>query len=265
MVTPLARQIINQVMLKPEQRTMPDPGDILRHMDDIHCFDVSEVIGEANRLVEAGGLNGVQLMAEATAFLPARKTWIEWRSFADPGINQRVGFLLEEKDDYAEVRVAGCGPWGVSSTPMRFNIPLIKDGKVKIGVEVHDETPLDLINDAARAAGSLVGALAMINTPRIIGRRQHMPHRGLEKKLLKDRPNIGMFPLNAWTEIVLRVTPPRDVSNKSPSEAHLTGEKALHFCRSHLRIQHGKLVVVKGHWRGDASLGIKRSRYKVTL
>ena len=106
--------------------------------------------------------------------------------------------------------------------------------------------------------------LAIINSPKIIGRRQHMPHRGLERALIAKQKAIGKFPLHAWTEIQLKVTPPKDMSSDAPAEDHLTGQKALHFCRAHLRVRMGRLEVVRAHWRGDAALGIKRSRYKVT-
>jgi hypothetical protein len=46
-------------------------------------------------------------------------------------------------------------------------------------------------------------------------------------------------------------------------EAHYTGEKCLHFCRSHLRVRNGRLEQVKAHWRGNPSLGIKQTRYKL--
>ncbi|GLK86659.1 hypothetical protein GCM10017653_47290 [Ancylobacter defluvii] len=125
----------------------------------------------------------------------------------------------------------------------------------------HDPAP-PAQSDAMRRHSTLLTAfLAFINTPRIIGRRQHMPHRSLERKLVAQRAVVGKFPLHAWTEIKLHVTPPEDLSDELSHEAHLTGERALHFCRAHLRIRLGKLEVVRGHWRGDAALGIRRSRY----
>ncbi|KTQ96970.1 hypothetical protein NS365_23330, partial [Aureimonas ureilytica] len=74
----------------------------------------------------------------------------------------------------------------------------------------------------------------------------------------------GRFPLNAWTELQLRVASPRDLSRDASVEAHLTGQRPLHFCRAHLRVRLGRLEVVRSHWRGDASLGIKQTRYRVS-
>jgi hypothetical protein len=107
--------------------------------------------------------------------------------------------------------------------------------------------------------------LALINTPRIIGRRQHMPHKSLEAKLSRLGFAAGKYPLHAWNEIRLEVGIPRDLSDEASTEAHLTGRKALHFCRSHIRIRLGRIEIVRAHWRGDAAVGIKRSRYKLEL
>jgi hypothetical protein len=106
--------------------------------------------------------------------------------------------------------------------------------------------------------------LALINTPRVIGQTLHYPYQRIEREKLKKHKLIGKFPLRAWTEIVLRVTTrPEDRSTDEPLEAHLTGDKCLHYCRTYLRIRNGMLEYVEGHWRGNPALGMKRSRYRV--
>lgn len=110
------------------------------------------------------------------------------------------------------------------------------------------------------AASILIAALAMINTPRIIGRRQYMPHAGLQRRLAAAKGMVGKFPLHAWTEIKLEVRPPEEAGD-AEHQTYLTGEKALHFCRAHLRVRLGKLEYVRSHWRGNPALGIKQSRY----
>lgn len=259
MVTPLARQVINQILVPVEKRAFLDNGNMIYKMADIHCFEISEIVAESNRLVASQGLDSVVQIAEVTSFLPAPRTWIEWKN----GPDGRIGFLLEDLGDYARVDSVFMSSAKFVSHSKGFGLPF--KGTSAIGTIMPesgtDQATLDMFG---RIAATLIGALAFINTPRIIGRRQHMPNRGLEKKIVKDRKTPDHFPLNAWTEVVLRITPPVDVSGGSSTEAHLTGQKALHFCRSHLRIQHGKLVVVKGHWRGDPALGIVRTRYKVT-
>ena len=110
-------------------------------------------------------------------------------------------------------------------------------------------------------AAWLYGLLAIINTPRVIMRRQHMPHAGLQRALIASRRITGKYPLLAWQELQLKVQPP-DI-DESDHEAHLTGARALHFCRAHLRIRLGRLELVSAHWRGDPALGIKQTRYRV--
>jgi hypothetical protein len=106
--------------------------------------------------------------------------------------------------------------------------------------------------------------LALINSPRVIGRQLYYPHMRAEREKLKKLKLVGKFPLHAWTEILLRVaTRPEDHSGDDPQEAHLTGEKCLHYCRSFLRIRNGMLEYVIGHWRGNPALGMRRSRYRL--
>lgn len=75
---------------------------------------------------------------------------------------------------------------------------------------------------------------------------------------------VGKFPLNAWTEIMLEMTPPPAPEGPSTCEVRLSGTKALHFCRAYLRLRLGRLELVSSHWRGDGALGIKQSRYVLT-
>lgn len=35
--------------------------------------------------------------------------------------------------------------------------------------------------------------------------------------------------------------------------------------RRHVRIVEGNVIYVREHWRGDGALGIKRSRYRLTM
>jgi hypothetical protein len=117
---------------------------------------------------------------------------------------------------------------------------------------------------ASQADFAHYAQLALINSPRIIGQRGHYPHERTEREALKKLQLIGKFPLRAWTEIVLQVTPnPKDVSGETPAEKHLTGERCLHYCRTYLRVRCGMLEYVEGHWRGNPALGIKQSRYRV--
>jgi hypothetical protein len=106
--------------------------------------------------------------------------------------------------------------------------------------------------------------LAIINSPRIIGRRIHAPHKGLVRELHRAG-GLGIGPLHDWREIKLEVTKPRDIYDGEPHEDIITDKRALHFCRKHIRICHsGTLTYVREHWRGDPAIGIRRGRYHVT-
>ena len=123
------------------------------------------------------------------------------------------------------------------------------------------QMPTQFMPLVGRLSAGLYGALALINTPRVIGRKQHMPHAGLQKKMAAARGMVGKFPLRGWTELTLAVSPP--AVDGQEHEVRLTGGKALHFCRAHLRIRLGQVELVKPHWRGDPALGIKQTRYRV--
>lgn len=253
-MTPLAHRIVRELTLPVKERTIDDRAGLLGRMADIHCFEVTDIVDAATSIA-ATSIGHVT--PEVGCFLPAPRTWLEWRA-----PHGRHGFLLEEEagrpsvfrvtasdDDYGKLWSFDRGwfhPLKQASTP---------DSLSRAATLARVDPEGDLWVRAV---------LSIINTPRIIGRRQHMPHRGLERKLVARQKVIGKFPLHAWTEIRLEITPPKDMSGADSAEAHLTGQRALHFCRAHLRVRMGKLEVVRAHWRGDASLGIKQSRYRLT-
>ena len=249
-MTPLAQRIVKELTLPVKRRTFNDQADLSVRMVDVHCFECSDIVELASDAGEAalrGDFDG------RTTFLPAPNTWIEWLEDGD-----RVGVLLTEKR----------GPDG----PMVAGYTVAISGNNIFGATRAGVLPLGTpacmgtseISESRKLEAMLYGFLACINTPRIIGRRQHMPHRGLERRLTQALGVQGSFPLNAWTEIKLQVAPPKDMSGDGSTEAHLTGQRALHFCRAHLRIRLGRLEVVRSHWRGDASLGLRQSRYRLT-
>jgi hypothetical protein len=180
-------------------------------------------------------------------FLPAPKTWIE---FKDPRL--RMGFFLA---DVAPNRVSVlCFH---DNNPEPFFAGYLHTDTASV------ETPPDCDPQYGKAIQTACLFLMLINTPKIIGRQQHMPSRVLERKLTKGF-GVGKFPLHAWTEIQLHVAKPIEIDDGQPHEAHLTGQRALHFVRKHIRVRRGQLEYVSAHWRGDPAIGIKRTRYTVT-
>lgn len=119
---------------------------------------------------------------------------------------------------------------------------------------------LDFTGAAHRFIGMCVLTLDLINTPGLVGLRQHDPHRGLARRLAHYRS--GSYPLQGWSEVVLKA----QTRHAEPGE-RLTGatyHKCLHFVRSHRRhFRDGHVTIIPAHWRGDPALGIKRTRYRM--
>lgn len=266
-MTPLAHRIVKELTLPLKDRTFKDGSGLLKRMDDVHCFEVTEIYGLACDLAEkCGTLLGIADESTAFAFLPAPKTWIEFKC-AD---GRREGVLLEE---VSGGRAAKC-TWAVGGGNLFLSQAAKDVFVIGLGADIGAMKHLQQFGVARQLEGEteaqargwtalIYTLLAIINTPRVIGRRQHMPHRGLQKDLLARGNVVGSFPLHAWTEIVLDCTPPQDLSEAVEFEAHLTGKKCLHFCRAHLRVKNGRVEFVSAHWRGDGSLGIRRSRYRL--
>lgn len=268
-MTPLAQRIVRELTLPLKARTFDDRKSLLPRMGDIHCFEISKVGDAVDEMAEALSLKGVkpdgrfgekQVFSDArVAFLPAPKTWIEWSID-----NGRVGMLLDAKngETSAVVTVAmSNGPdfWSATNFLLylgaseKFGEIALSSNSVENGI-----TRQWLINWQF----FLYVALAFINTPKIVGRSTAPAHRGLEKALRKAETWRGKFPLKPWTEITLRIDPEEGAAGDGSER--LTGQRALHFCRSYLRFKGGKLEIVSAHWRGDGALGITRSTYKVT-
>lgn len=223
---------------------------------DAHCFECSAVIDMAKPL--AADMIKNDRVPGRLAFLPAKATWLEWM---EP--SGRIAVLLQEAADsrFASVdffvSARESGPRHKKGGVIRLEDVAMITGESIDGLAPHQNPLFRPMSDAL-----IYAFLSIINTPRIIDRRQHMPHAGLQRKLAKAHGGVGKYPLHAWNEVVLEVTPPR-VDDGEPHEARLTGGKALHFCRAHLRIRLGRLELVSAHWRGDPALGMKQSRYRV--
>jgi hypothetical protein len=235
-------------------------------MDDIHCFEVSGVFELANELgarwhdllLDDDGKVYVNDVPPETklAFLPAPKTWIEFVGRPNEGKGYRCALLLEEAgNDLFLVTMADGEPGWLRS----FKEPMVMPSYKRADFSLHwfQNCPMSRAWQITTQL-RIFALLALINSPKVIGRVQHMPHRRLVKAFAG-----GSFPLHAWTEIKLDVAKPLGIDDGEPHEARLTGRRALHFCRAHIRIRLGLLEYVSAHWRGDPSIGIKQSRYVV--
>lgn len=257
-MTPLARSLVIGDLEHDA------PKEFVDAMFEAQFFDVTLIADMLNDMAWDISYGKAQFSAE-DLFLPSEPCVIEWCL-----CGQRHLFLLQRHG----AEIVGSGLFGYVKQHGTYICERHIFTELRKGPLFHPIMLWNIEGDSDDGAPSfarfeiqekvfLALAIGMINTPRIVGRRQHMPTAKLEKMLLSHHVNTGRFPLGAWSEIVLRITPPKDESGKSSREAHLTGTRAMHFCRAHLRLRQGRVEVVRGHWRGDASLGIKRHRYKV--
>lgn len=265
-MTPLAQAIANDACLPVGKRRFGNLADEIGLFDGLHFFECSAVYETACAI--SGKLaRDRSSSARQMTFLAAPRMLIDC-STPEHEMTSRQAFLLEQNGETARVTILlmARSDGLIVRVPTQLFLPLIGSdepfGSYKLIVDRHLPR-CDVKPAMDRLAAGLMAVLAMINTPRIINRQQHMPHRGLERKLAGSRGMVGKFPLNAWTELKLEVRPPRDATDDGNIEAHLTGQKAFHFCRTHLRVRLGKLELVSAHWRGDPALGIKQTRYAV--
>jgi hypothetical protein len=257
-MTPLAAYLMKQVLARPKHRegVWRDPkiiGDLRFALNDIHCFEITAC---GPMLVE---LMSVYKRPDASAalfdrlgFLPAPNTWLEWKDT----YGNRVAILIRQVPDIDGIDRADMTCYCAGGLVRGGSISP-SSGRIYVAPEYRDR------RDIRKLVSFAVFVLPLINSPRIIGRRQHMPNAGLERRLTRGL-GVGKFPLHAWTEILLQVSKPIDIDDGEEHEAHLTGRRALHFCRKHIRIRRGQLEYVTAHWRGDPALGIKQSRYTVS-
>lgn len=262
-MTPLAQQWMRQAILPAKHRDSDvagqDFGDVLSNMEDVHCFALDEVESLSDTLAEhmrdQGYIDG------RLAFLPAKNTWIEYK-FQDEHGSGRGAILLLASDG---------GDWATEISVLGMTSTLSGMLPLKKGATLGSYEGMESVDSAHRHGGivayqekqaKIYAYLSLINTPRVVGRRQHQPHAGLQRDIARSKGMVGKFPLRAWTEIKLEVAAPKWASEKD-HETHLTGEKALHFCRSHLRVRLGRVEFVTSHWRGNPAMGIKQSRYAV--
>jgi len=257
-MTPLAAYLAKQIVARPKHRegVWRDPkaiGDLRFALEDIHCFDITqceELIFDFMQLYRRPDTGAA--LFDRLGFLPAPKTWLEWKD----SNGNRVAMLIRQVPDIDGIDRADTTAYCAEGSTRCGSI---SPSTGKIFVDPKDSGDPQI----RKVVSFAVFVLPLINSPKIIGRRQHMPNVGLERRLTRGL-GAGKFPLHAWTEILLQVSKPVDIDDGEPHEAHLTGRRALHFCRKHIRIRNGQLEYVRAHWRGDPALGIKRSRYTVT-
>jgi hypothetical protein len=275
-MTPLAHRILRDMMLPLKDRRfdvrarigVSNSGELLDHFrEEFHCFEVSQIVPLAHEIKQ--GFLDAACPSVAWSFLPAPRTWIEWRDAE----RSRLGAMLVEHGEWAEVFIAtyDCGMYvgriALEGALSRYLIgrPEGDPWRTVERLIFQDLSEQDFNDDEAIVFSLLwqvYSFLLLINTPKVIGRATHNPHRKLAREILSRRKLLGIFPLQAWTEILLPVGPATVVDSAGPTG--LTGMMPLHWTRAHKKRVHGIWTPISDYWSGDGSLGIKRSRYTVT-
>ncbi|WP_153003941.1 hypothetical protein, partial [Aureimonas ureilytica] len=155
---------------------MEDQAGLLSKMSDIHCFEITEVLALTREMAAQMPAYG---LGETSQFLPAPRTWVEYREGG-----KRYGMLLEDAEN-ASFRATMAEGWGSVG-------PLLAFDRGWFHPRLYRASSFPGLLAAARSLAQMecsvefiFAALALINAPRIVGRRQHMPHRGLEAKLVR--------------------------------------------------------------------------------
>lgn len=280
-MTPLARRIVKTLTNK--RSDLIDECGLLRMMSDIHCFECTDVIPIATMLKAQVREKGSDAR---TTFLPAPKTWIEAaQTPSDLGLDMpgrgliRFGALLVEIPETKQAQVfcatdiggrIRCSSWDDEFLDLEFE-PYTREElssykylrKRYCDTIGFDEAKGTLWNaNFIFHEECLIALLALINSPHIVDRTTHVAPKTLERKILAQHRGESYRFLD-WSEIKLNIG--TDNLSGSSSARRLTGQKALHFCRSYVRIKRGKLEIVRSHWRGNAANGIGRADYTVTF
>lgn len=258
-MTPLAYSIVKETWLPEKRRQFQDRHGVLASMADIRCFEVSDVFELADDLgqkwfeEDAKTRFAGNSVDTTFAFLPADNTWIEWREAGG-----RVAVFLQncegDHQAFATILVANQKYFGTADT---FVFMLY--GNEKFEIRVQPDSPFNSVTQAYYQY-LLYAFLALINSPQVIGRQQRPPHKALQKEAKAH----GLANVPAWTLLQLHVAKPVEIDDGEAHEAHLTGRRALHFCRAFVRIKRGKLEYVRAHWRGDEARGVQQKTYMVT-
>jgi hypothetical protein len=259
---------MRQLLLRPRDRAVdalrdPQTADDLREMlAGIHCFEITAAVPLCDELTKMGQVQGAETVSDLLRtglFLPAPKTWIEHLHKG-----ARVAYLAEEHPGTPWIQVT---MFSENLPPVTLGALTAGNGVAAPGTRVRPGPRFLKIQLPPEATAPMLGNLSVflvvINSPRIVGRRCHEPHKGLARAIKQHRDFRRAFTLLPWHEIKLQIAKPADVDDDTPHRDQITGQRALHFVRKFLRIRLGRLEYVSAHWRGNPAFGIHRATYRV--
>jgi hypothetical protein len=239
-MTPLAHQLARNISATPPGENADFVSAARKALAGAAFFEVTEA-SPLLMEVHAALVKDLETFRRLI-FHPAPKIWIEWCGgpWADFFDANRVA--MSAQDDY------DLDLWiGRDDGIYRYPDSFMKDLRKKCLSDKHADqiTPDDRWLGEFLQCTSTV--LAIINSPKIVEQRAHAPHKGLVRQLRASKyPEIT--PTEPWHEIKLRITKPEYIDDGEPHADVITGRRALHFCRRHLRVCHsGVLTYVTSH------------------
>jgi hypothetical protein len=251
-MTPLAQKIIRELELKPSERTIDDRCGLLAQMGDIHCFECSKILEMARHLARWFPKIGLE---QSAIFLPCPRTWIEYRD----NFGQRQAALLSVGLEKIEVMHCTESKDGrLFSDVLLGGLPFVRRPAGRALIEYqNEEIRFEMLCDFGE--NLLLACLALINTPKITGRRsmdsaQFGP---------TAQPKAMMFPLNAWTEIVLNCSMPDDAWSEAPCSRKTGKPQPWHYRRAYRACHFGREIHFEGYYAGNPAFGIRLSKYRV--
>lgn len=219
------------------------------------CFEVSEVWEMADALMRHRSYKHLE---DPNLFLPAPVTWIEWTRTSDE--ERRLAVLVAEMAPKTwKIQVFADKANGNIATGTAITW-IIEGNNVFFPIEhPNDLTPAsqDFYIETTRMVSAY---LCVINTPLVVRQEKHEPRAELRRKLLRAGVIDGKTRFQPWVTIKLDVQTPSEIEGGG---SRMTGTKAFHFCRAHLRLRLGKVEWVRSHWRGDANKGVVNHDYRV--
>lgn len=267
-MTPMLQALMRDALLPEAKRRLVYRHGLKgppRRPESFGAFDVSSILDLARRACAA--MAEKRMAQDQTAFLPFESTWIEFADTDDAGQRVHVAWHLERfevplpNESGASLVSYVWSPNGgwVSGGVMPFALPL--RGSAWLGQGIPTRLDYSLSDDAQRASSFLYALLAMINSPRALARREHAPHKGLDRDLRRT----GQPGLRPWTEILLELPGGRRIErdDAAPPAEGRGGAKAEHWVRMHPRFKLGRVEWVTAHKRGDPALGTVQATYRV--
>lgn len=259
-MTPLAAQLSKQLTM-PKGDQKPFWGANIEKLtitlNNAQFFEITAITNLLFDLIEKVQDN--LDFVKKSSFLPSPLTWIELNT-ARVG---RMAFVLSQIDEWIHFDLI----WSERSSYIgkmnsdTLQVMLVK-GKIALPQEFECETQQKTLYVLELNLALAHAALIAINSPGIIAHKKREPNKGLVRRINK-KFGPGNFEVNGWTELQLKISKPQYIDDGEPHEDHITGKRALHFCRQHIRIRNNKLGYVTAHWRGDASIGVRQKSYTV--